>query len=89
MVDFWRIQPSELRGPRSMAAPVSAPPAVKYRHPVSGETWDGQGSQPQWLKEALLREGYTVQELRTAAPAQAAQGDSNAGNAGQTVSRTA
>ena len=43
------------------AAPAVAP---KYRHPATGLTWDGEGMQPQWLKDALLREGYTVDELR-------------------------
>ncbi|MFM2052801.1 MAG: hypothetical protein RL456_838 [Pseudomonadota bacterium] len=67
LMDFWRIEPHELRGRAVVAAPVEAPPVVRYRHPRSGEVWDGQGAQPQWLREALLREGYTVDELRRAA----------------------
>ncbi len=61
MVEFWRIRPAELRGARLIEP---APKGPKYRHPVSGETWDGEGFQPDWLKHALLREGYTVDELR-------------------------
>ncbi|UUX94179.1 H-NS histone family protein [Aquabacterium sp. J223] len=68
LVEFWRIQPHELEGelptpPR--AEPVLRP--VKYRHPVTAETWDGDGAQPDWLRRALLQEGYTVAELRKAA----------------------
>jgi DNA-binding protein H-NS len=68
----WQIEPWELTGlgrreiqisngasghkPRSLPA--------KYRHPVSGEEWTGQGRQPQWLKDALTVEGMTVEQLR-------------------------
>jgi len=65
LMAFWRIEPHELRGPIPRAAPA-APAEVRYRHPVSGATWDGQGPQPAWLREALIREGYTVDELRRA-----------------------
>jgi DNA-binding protein H-NS len=37
---------------------------VKYRHPVTGDTWNGLGSHPQWLRDALLKEGYTVEQLK-------------------------
>ena len=64
LMDFWQIEPHELRGvvirPRAPAPVIS----IRYRHPISGLTWDGEGSQPDWLREALLREGYTVDELR-------------------------
>ena len=67
LMEFWRIEPHELRGRPSRPAPVAeAVLEVRYRHPVSGETWDGRGAQPQWLREALIREGYTVDELRRA-----------------------
>ena len=50
------------------AAPATvdtpAPAFIKYRHPVSGETWDGQGPHPDWLRRALLQEGLRVEELR-------------------------
>jgi len=41
-------------------------PSRSYRHPITGETWDGAGYQPDWLKRALLAEGYRPQELRLA-----------------------
>jgi DNA-binding protein H-NS len=34
---------------------------------VTLEVWDGNGLQPQWLREALIKEGYTVNELRPVA----------------------
>ncbi|OGA84666.1 MAG: hypothetical protein A2711_02770 [Burkholderiales bacterium RIFCSPHIGHO2_01_FULL_63_240] len=68
LVDFWQIEAHELGG---IVPPVATPlPTVveaarpSYRHPISGETWQGEGSQPEWLKVALTREGYTVEELR-------------------------
>jgi DNA-binding protein H-NS len=72
LIDFWRISPEELEfeasGMPSVLPEVVMPAGPKYRHPVSGDTWDGQGSQPEWLKEALTRGGYTVDELRCASP---------------------
>lgn len=67
LVDFWQITAEELDG---IPEPAQEPeahkpaPAPKYRHPRTGETWDGEGSQPVWLREALTRQGYTVEELR-------------------------
>jgi len=68
LVDFWQIEAHELGG---IAPPVVVPPPAvaeparpSYRHPISGQTWQGEGSQPEWLKAALTREGYTVEELR-------------------------
>lgn len=72
LVDFWQISPDELVDegmsatavlPEAQASPA-APALPKYRHPVSGETWDGEGSQPEWLRVALTREGFLVEELR-------------------------
>ena len=37
---------------------------ITHRHPVTGETWSGLGSQPQWLRYALLTEGYRPGDLR-------------------------
>jgi DNA-binding protein H-NS len=74
LVEFWNITPQELRGPMPPAPPP--PPAsctIRYRHPVSGETWDGQGEHPPWLREALLKQGYTVDELKRAVTEGAAQ----------------
>lgn len=70
LVDFWQITVDELgldeQTPRPVAVsqPPAAPKLPKYRHPLTLETWDGEGAQPLWLKEALTREGYTVEELR-------------------------
>jgi DNA-binding protein H-NS len=61
LIAFWDIRPSDLRG-QAVDAPKARPP--KYRHPVEGHTWDGEGLQPEWLRQALLKDGYTVRELR-------------------------
>ncbi|HEX4509584.1 MAG TPA: H-NS family nucleoid-associated regulatory protein, partial [Burkholderiaceae bacterium] len=68
LVEFWQISLHELRGPMALAPPPppAGPVAIRYRHPVSGETWDGQGEHPPWLRDALLKEGYTVDELKRA-----------------------
>ncbi len=70
LVDFWQISAQELASDEPVQSPVAepAPPpkGPKYRHPLSGDTWDGEGSQPQWLRDALIREGYLVEELRIA-----------------------
>ena len=39
-------------------------PALAITDTESVLAWDGVGSQPDWLKQALIREGYTVDELR-------------------------
>ncbi|MEP6504210.1 MAG: H-NS family nucleoid-associated regulatory protein [Betaproteobacteria bacterium] len=78
LVEFWNISPQELRGPLPPAPPpVPGALAIRYRHPVSGETWDGQGEHPAWLREALLKQGYTVDELKRAVAAQAPTGDAS------------
>lgn len=67
LIDFYQVQPGELKGSGPAARPVdlaAAERAPKYRHPTSGATWDGVGSQPPWLRDALLREGRTVEELK-------------------------
>ncbi len=69
LMAFYGITPEELvaRVPAQMAAVDSGVPRalpVKYRHPVTGDTWDGEGSHPQWLRRALLQDGYRVAELR-------------------------
>lgn len=70
LVDFWQISPHELGATNAAPRRIKPQPPVhhapKYRHPISGETWDGVGMQPDWIKEALIREGYTVDELRIA-----------------------
>lgn len=64
LMDFWRITPAELRGRPIAITRTQAPAEIRYRHPVTQEVWDGQGPQPQWLRDALIKEGYTVEELR-------------------------
>ena len=77
LVEFWQILPQELCGPPPPAPPAPVVAAtIRYRHPVSGETWDGQGEHPAWLREALLKQGYTVDELRRAVTQ--AEGDADA-----------
>lgn len=76
LVDFWQITADELdmgpSAPKVMApAPAPVPTGPKYKHPLTHQTWDGEGVQPQWLKEALTREGYTVDELRVRSDAPA------------------
>ena len=68
LVEFWNISPQELRGPLPPPPPAPEPGTlpIRYRHPVSGETWDGQGEHPAWLREALLKQGYTVDEPKRA-----------------------
>ncbi|CAN5581031.1 hypothetical protein BH09PSE5_BH09PSE5_20740 [soil metagenome] len=62
VMSFWEITPADLR--RAPAATKRPPAPLKYRHPRSGEEWDGTGKQPQWLRDALLKEGMTVDELK-------------------------
>jgi DNA-binding protein H-NS len=64
LMDFWRITPAELRGRPVEPVRSREPAEIRYRHPVTAEVWDGQGTQPQWLRDALIKEGYTVDELR-------------------------
>lgn len=67
LMDFWHIRLDELAGPLpqvARSAPAVPTPRTHYRHPVHGATWNGVGYQPEWLKEALLKEGYTVDQLR-------------------------
>ena len=55
-----------VRGPATPAVDEQAPavPPVRYRHPVRGCTWYGRGLQPQWLRDAVLQEGYLLHQLR-------------------------
>ncbi len=66
LMEYWQIAVEDLdlsAADDVHAAPPSQRP-VKYRHPLSGETWDGCGPHPDWLREALLHQGYRVEELR-------------------------
>ncbi|MGH6648298.1 H-NS family nucleoid-associated regulatory protein [Aquabacterium sp.] len=74
LLDFWQISPDELGIEESTtivrkAEPPPPPAGPKYQHPRTGETWNGEGSQPPWIREALTKEGYTVDELRLSTPA--------------------
>lgn len=66
LMEYWGITVADLVAD----APASAPAAsqsllpIKYRHPVTGDTWDGQGPHPEWLRHALLQEGLRVDELK-------------------------
>ena len=65
----WQFWAGETAAPSALTAPAAqaAAPVVRFRHPHSGQGWDGHGPQPQWLRDALLCQGYTVDELRQAA----------------------
>jgi DNA-binding protein H-NS len=62
LMEYWRISAEEIRG---AATDIATPrrPKIKYQHPKTGETWDGEGPHPDWLRHALLKEGYLVSEL--------------------------
>jgi len=51
LIDFWQIELEELivEGAQAVRPAPVVEVALKYRHPVSGETWNGQGGQPVWL----------------------------------------
>lgn len=68
LMEYWGITVDDLLAPTPQPElappPPVAPGAVKYRHPVTGDTWDGQGPHPDWLRRALLQEGLRVDELK-------------------------
>lgn len=64
LVQYWDITEQELRSGGKHDGMSAPSETVRYRHPVSGETWSGEGPQPLWLKAALVKEGYRVDELR-------------------------
>jgi DNA-binding protein H-NS len=68
LMEYWGITVDDLVADKPVApAPSpSGPLPVKYRHPVTGDTWDGQGPHPDWLRRALLQEGLRVDELKPA-----------------------
>ena len=63
LVEYWGITERELARSRKRRR-AATPMNHRYRHPVSGETWSGEGPQPEWLKTALVKDGYRVEELR-------------------------
>ena len=71
LMEFWGITRHELeQSLRKHPLPVHVPTVIpiKYRHPVTNLTWNGDGTQPDWLRHALLQEGYTVAQLRLDPP---------------------
>ena len=62
LVAFWQITPEELEGP-APPRPARLPP-YRYTHPKTGQTWDGRGPQPEWLRRCLINEGYRLDEVR-------------------------
>lgn len=68
LMEYWGITADDLDGPLPEAPPPPGPRPIKYRHPTTGETWDGQGPHPDWLRRALLKEGLRVDELKPEAP---------------------
>lgn len=64
LIEFWGITPEDLQRESPELARAPSRPEMKYRHPVTGETWDGQGPHPEWMRRALLKEGYRVDELK-------------------------
>jgi DNA-binding protein H-NS len=66
LMEYWGITVDDLMAPTPPPERPAAPEAlqIKYRHPVTGDTWDGQGPHPDWLRRALLQEGLRVDELR-------------------------
>ena len=66
LMAFWDISLEDLAAAENDQGGSFGHPArfVKYRHPVTGATWDGEGSHPDWLRRALLQEGLRVEELR-------------------------
>lgn len=64
LCDYWGIDAEMIQAAPPAAAPTTD--RIKYRHPRTGETWSGEGAQPGWLRHALLKEGFTVEELRPA-----------------------
>lgn len=65
-MEFWGITATQLQHHKAKPA-EQVPTRPKYRHPTTGCTWDGHGPQPEWLRNALLKEGLTVEQLRQAA----------------------
>lgn len=79
LVEFYRITAEELtdeghpcNSPEpeqgSTGRSVAQERPVKYRHPATGETWDGVGPHPDWMRQALLKDGYRVAELLVEPP---------------------
>lgn len=70
LMEYWNISVEDLKAftrdgsNAAVESDAAASALVKFRHPLTQETWDGIGAQPAWLRKALLEEGYRVEELR-------------------------
>ena len=64
-----------------------AKPAVKYRHPATGQTWSGKGLQPAWLKAALAN-GKRLASFLTDGKAEGQEVKDEGGSAGQRCAHT-
>ena len=65
LMEYWGITVADLlEDPPACETAASQTPPIKYRHPVTGDTWNGQGPHPEWLRRALLQEGLRVDELK-------------------------
>ncbi|NRF69637.1 H-NS histone family protein [Aquincola sp. S2] len=65
LIEYWQITADEIDAAPEVALPASpVSAAARYRHPTSGETWDGRGEHPEWLRRALLTEGYRVSDIK-------------------------
>lgn len=57
----------ELQDAGCFAAPAREPPAPRYRN-AEGQTWDGQGAMPDWLRRAVNAgqslEHFSVADVR-------------------------
>ncbi|WP_444718972.1 H-NS histone family protein [Paucibacter soli] len=65
-MEYWGIESAELGripSPALTSTGACKDSCPKYVHPVTGETWDGQGLQPEWLKRALTTDGFRVLDL--------------------------
>lgn len=68
LMEYWGITIEDLLADTPECALPEVieqqPKPVKYRHPLTGETWDGEGQHPEWLRRALLKEGMRLDELK-------------------------
>ena len=53
-------------GQKAVAGEISLPPRELMLK--AKETWDGLGAHPEWMRQALLKDGYRVAELKVAEP---------------------
>jgi DNA-binding protein H-NS len=49
-MEEFGIKPEDIAPPPPVEA--KRPPAIRYRN-ANGETWDGEGEMPEWLRRAI------------------------------------